>query len=122
MNMYASSTTFHVTDVETSLAHYTDVLGFYKRFRYGDYAGVECGNVQIHLAGPAATNRRGVGQGGLYIFCDDVDAYYEEITARGAKTQGPPKDQEYHMRDFFIEDPDGNIIGLGKKLNRPKGP
>lgn len=122
MMMYASATTFHVADVEASLAHYTKVLGFYKRFRYGEYAGVEYGNVQIHLAGPGAFNRRAVGQSGVYIFCDDIDAYHHEISARGAKIQGSPKDQEYGMRDFFIEDLDGNIIGLGKKIGKPKAP
>lgn len=118
MMMFASATTFHVADVEASLHYYTDVIGFYERFRYGDYAGVENGTVQIHLAGPGATNKRGVGQGGIYIFVDDCDAYYQEITAKGAKTQSPPTDREYGMRDFIIEDPDGNLIGIGKKSKK----
>lgn len=115
MIMHTSATTFHVSNIDAALAYYTDVLGFYERFRFGDYAGVECGNVQIHLSGPMATNKRGVGQGGLYIFCDDCDAYYHEIVLKGAKTQAPPKDYEYGMRDFVIEDPDGNLIGIGQK-------
>ncbi len=115
MIMFASASTFHVTDVEAALRYYTKVLGFFERFRYGEYAGVEYGSVQIHLAGPGATNRRAVGQSGIYIFVDECDAYYAEITARGAKTQAPPTDQEYGMRDFIIEDPDGNLVGIGKK-------
>ncbi len=116
MNTKGSATTFHVADVDAALAWYTGVLGFSERFRFGDYAGVEHGEVQIHLSGPGSTNKRGVGQGGIYIFCDDVDAYYAEITAKGAKPQAPPKDYEYGMRDFATEDPDGNLLGFGQEV------
>lgn len=122
MIMFASATTFHVADVEASLSYYISVLGFYERFRYGEYAGVENGTVQIHLAGPGATNKRDAGQSGVYIFVDECDAYYAEITAKGAKTQTPPQDQEYGMRDFIIEDLDGNLIGIGKKLRMKAQP
>ena len=84
-------------------------------FVFGDYAGVEHGEVQIHLSGPSSTNKRQTGQGGIYIFCDDVDAYHAEITARGAVAQAAPKDYEYGMRDFVITDPDGNLLGFGQE-------
>lgn len=122
MIMFASATTFHVADVEASLCYYTEILGFFERFRYGEYAGVENGAVQIHLAGPGAANKRGAGQSGVYIFVDECDAYYAEITAKGAKTQAPPRDQEYGMRDFIIEDLDGNLVGIGKKLRKKPQP
>lgn len=113
MKPRGSATTFHVSSIAASLSYYTGVLGFAERFRFGDYAGVEYGEVQIHLSGPKAMNKRQVGQGCLYIFCDDCDAYYREITAKGATTQAPPQDYDYGMRDLVIEDPDGNLIGVG---------
>jgi predicted enzyme related to lactoylglutathione lyase len=115
MKTKGSATTFHVANVEAALKFYTEMLGFTKRFVFGDYAGVEHGEVQIHLSGPASTNKREVGQGGIYVFCDDVDAYYAEITAKGAVTQAAPKDYEYGMRDFVITDPDGNLLGFGQE-------
>jgi len=30
----------------------------------------------------------------------------------------PPKDYEYGMRDFVIEDPDGNLIGVGQETRK----
>lgn len=111
-----SATTFHVSDLEAALAYYTGVLGFSERFRFGDYAGVEHGEVQIHLSGPQSMNKRQVGQGSIYIFCDDVDDYYAEITEKGAKAQAEPKDYEYGMRDFVVEDPDGNLVGFGQEV------
>ena len=74
--------------------------------------------MQIHLSGPAATNKRQVGQGGIYIFCGDCDAYYEEVIAKGARAQAPPQDYPYGMRDFVLEDPDGNLIGIGQEATK----
>lgn len=98
------------------MSYFTEVLGFAERFRFGDYGGVAYQEIQIHLSGPTATNKRQVGQGSLYIFADDVDGYYAEIMARGAKTQAPPGDYDYGMRDFVIEDPDGNMIAVGQEI------
>jgi catechol 2,3-dioxygenase-like lactoylglutathione lyase family enzyme len=116
MKPSGSATTFHVSNLEASLAYYTKVLGFSQRFRFGDYAGVEYGSIQIHLSGPNSTNKREIGQGGLYIFCDDVDAYYSEVAPKGARIQSPPKDYEYGMRDFVIEDPDANLVTIGQEI------
>jgi catechol 2,3-dioxygenase-like lactoylglutathione lyase family enzyme len=118
MKAHGSATTFHVADVDASLAFYVQVLGFKERFRFGDYAGVEHGEVQIHLSGPKSTNERQIGQGGIYIFCDDVNGYYTEITAKGAVPQAPPKDYEYGMRDFVVTDPDGNLLGFGQEVRK----
>lgn len=115
MKTFGSATTFHVSDVDAAIKHYTEVLGFSEKFRFGDYAGVQHGDIQIHLSGPAATNKRQIGQGSIYIFCDVVDAYYAEVVSKGARIQAPPKDYEYGMRDFVIEDPDGNLIGIGQE-------
>jgi catechol 2,3-dioxygenase-like lactoylglutathione lyase family enzyme len=115
MKTFGSATTFHVSDLEGSLKFYTDVLGFSERFRFGDYAGVQHGEVQIHLSGPKATNKRQIGQGSIYIFCDAVDDYYREVTTKGATVQAPPRDYEYGMRDFVIEDPDKNLVAFGQE-------
>jgi predicted enzyme related to lactoylglutathione lyase len=118
MKTQGSATAFQISDLASSLKFYTQVLGFSERFRFGEYAGVEHGEVQIHLAGPTVPNKREIGQGSIYIFCDDVDAYYEEITAKGASAQAAPKDYDYGMRDFVITDPDGNLIAFGQETKR----
>jgi predicted enzyme related to lactoylglutathione lyase len=44
---------------------------------------------------------------GLVIGCDDVDAAYEELRARGARFSGPPEDMPWG-RFASLQDPDGN--------------
>lgn len=116
MKAFSAATTFHVSDLEASLRYYTEVLGFTQRFRFGNYAGVEYDDVQIHLSGPGSTNKRQVGQGSIYLFCDEVDEYYKLITGRGAAAQNPPRDYEYGMRDFVVEDPDQNLVAFGHEV------
>ena len=116
MKTCGSATTFQVSSVAASLRYYVEMLGFAERFQFGDYAGVEHGEVQIHLSGPQAGNKRQVGQGGIYIFCDDVDGYYAELESRGCVAQCAPQDYAYGMRDFVVEDPDGNLVGFGQEI------
>ncbi len=118
MKTHGSATTFQVSNLDASLKFYTEKLGFSEQFRFGDYAGVEYEGVQIHLSGSQATNKRQVGQGGIYIFCDGVDSYYAEVTAKGVTIQAPPKDHANGMRDLVIEDPDGNLLGVGEESKK----
>ena len=106
---------FVVKDVLRSVEHYRDVLGFHTEFTYGQptfYAGVERDNVAIHFQA-ASESKRQPGHGGVNIFVTDVDALYHELKARGASTLNEPKDYPYGMRDFDINDPDGNQLCFG---------
>lgn len=109
---------FQVADVETSLRHYTEVLGFSADFRFGDYAGVKPGEVCLHLC-RHSIHQRPVGGGTAYIFCaEPVDAYHAELGSRGAKLIAPPRDYAYGMRDFMVADPDGNHLAFGCKSEK----
>ena len=110
-----AATVFVVQDVLRSVEHYRDVLGFHTEFTYGQptfYAGVERGAVVIHLQAASETKRQ-PGQGAVNIFVTDVDALYQELKSRGAKTLNEPKDYAYGMRDFDINDLDGNHLCFG---------
>jgi len=103
---------FQVSNVESALKYYVEVLGFAENFRFGDYAGVSLGEACFHLSGHSVHDRP-LGGGTAYIFCDEVDTYCAEIKARGAVLKNEPKDYDYGMRDFVVVDPDGNHIGFG---------
>ena len=110
-----AATVFVVRDVGESVAHYRDVLGFRVEFTYGEpafYAGLERGEVTIHLQAATDTDRQ-TGQAAIYIFVTGVDALYEELRSHGALVLGEPNDYPYGMRDFAIKDPDGNQLVFG---------
>lgn len=123
VSLCGAATVFVVQDVLRSVEHYRDVLGFHTEFTYGQptfYAGVERGAVVIHLQAASETKRQ-PGQGAVNIFVTDVDALYQELKLRGAKTLNEPKDYAYGMRDFDINDLDGNHLCFGME-SKPQPP
>lgn len=117
MTPECAATVVHITDLDASIRYYTTVLGFQLDFQAGHLAGIQYGNVFIHLSAPAEfVNTRAIGEGHLYVFCDEVDEYYTDITNKGAISICAPGDRHYNMRDFAIKDLDGNILSFGKSL------
>ena len=123
VSLIGAATVFVVRDVLRAVEHYRDVFGFQVEFTYGEptfYAGVERGGVLIHLQA-ASEIRRQPGQAAINVFVDDVDALYDELKSRGARTLNEPKDYPYGMRDFDVEDLDGNrfCFGMESKTSSP---
>jgi uncharacterized glyoxalase superfamily protein PhnB len=47
------------------------------------------------------------------VFVTEVDAPHDELKSRGATIVHPPGDRPYGMRDFDIDDLDGNRLTFG---------
>ena len=111
---------FQVANLGAALAFYRDVLGFEEDFRFGNYAGVKLGAINLHLAEQIAGGRseytKPLGSGIAYIFCDEVDGYYEQIKKRGARTRYAPQDFPYGLREFMAIDLDGNHLAFGSEI------
>lgn len=112
MKPNSSATVFGVKNVDAALKFYTEILGFTEDFRFGEYAGIKYGEVFIHLSQNHA-DMKPPGSGAIYIFCDEVDAFYAEIKAKGCDTRTEPQDWPYGMRDFIVIDIDGNQVSFG---------
>ena len=115
MKTTSVSPILQVADLKQSLSFYCDVLGFTKEFAYGEppfYGGVKLGEVILHLCTSAENDGRR-GRGSAYVFCDEVDAYYGEVTGRGVEVTSRLETYPYGMRDFQVKDPDGNLICFG---------
>lgn len=54
----------------------------------------------------------------LYIDVDDVDALWADLKDRVTVSEAIT-DQFYGMRDFWIEDPNGTIVGFGQQIAKP---
>jgi catechol 2,3-dioxygenase-like lactoylglutathione lyase family enzyme len=113
MKISGAATVLPVNDVERSLRFFVDVLEFSEVFRMPNYAGVERGEAVIHLSHHTNPNTGKPGCGSVYVFCDEVDGYYQELVARGAVVPAAPKNYAYGMRDFVVHDPDDNRISFG---------
>ncbi|HET7535877.1 MAG TPA: VOC family protein [Candidatus Didemnitutus sp.] len=106
---------FAVKNVDATVKYFVDVLGFKQDFRFEEYASVTRGELALHVTS-AGVFPRPIGGGTAYIFVEDVDKYFKEVSARGARLKQGLQDQPYGLRDFTVEDPDGNLLSFGKIL------
>lgn len=102
----------HVKDVVAAAAFYRDVLGFTWDFGDEVYAVVWRDNSAIHFVRDER-NPTGVH---LFQWVKDVDAYLEEIVARGAEVSSGPTDQPYGIREIGLRDINGVGIVFGQDI------
>lgn len=117
MKTLSSTVVIHVTDLNRALAYYTTILGFTEDFKFEAYAGLFLDQVNIHLSGP---NNPGMHKmPGATLFCievDDVDTYFNTILPKGALIATPLEDRYYGLRDFAVNDHDGNTLVFGSTI------
>ena len=94
-----------VADVEQAQIYYRDVLGFDIVWTYPDKSigGVARDGIAIFLS-----KQNDVSPNRHWIFADDIDATFEEMKARGANITEGIENKSWNLRQFTIEDPDGN--------------
>jgi glyoxylase I family protein len=107
-----------VDDIDVSLMFWRDRLGFtIVQQAEGDdgrvfWCRLERGSSSIMLQaaaaedGPAKERGRGVT---LYFVCDDVDAFFAEVSSRGWKVD-PPTVAYYGMRQLYLSEPNGYFV------------
>ncbi len=119
------SFTIYVSDQDRANAFYTQKLGFQERLDAPmdpDTRWVELapgsGETSLVLAKPVeampgyALAKSMIGTFATFIFAvDDINATYQELTARGVEFLDPPSQQPWGWW-ATIKDPDGNVIGL----------
>ena len=115
-----ASPVFVVENVKSSVEHYRKALGFRVEFTHGEpasYAGIEGlpGRLPRYVA---RDSKRKAGQSAIYVFVTDVDALHRELKSRGARIVNAPRDYPYGMRDFDVEDLDGNSLCFGMDLKK----
>ena len=95
-----------VVDVERAQKHYRDVLGFEVGWLYPgkEIGAVSRGNVAIFFRKRARPFEPGVH----WVFAEDLDATYEELKSSGAKIVAPLQKMPWGLRQFTVEDLDGN--------------
>jgi predicted enzyme related to lactoylglutathione lyase len=105
-----------VSDVETVLPFYRDVLGLTFLFSPSpNLAFLEAGGVRIMLSTPQGAGT--VGHNSiLYFRVTEIESTYTALVERGATNERAPelaaKLPDHELWMGFMRDPDGNLIGL----------
>ncbi|HEX7090841.1 MAG TPA: VOC family protein [Longimicrobiales bacterium] len=98
---------FRVTDLEASLAYYTEKLGFAHDWGERGIASVSRGDCTILLT-EWVQGQRGSW---VWIGVEDAGALHEELVARGARIRIPPTNYRWAF-EMQVEDLDGNVLRL----------
>ncbi len=117
-----------VRNVRQAAEYYRDVLGFELDpvdgvFQpspdepQGVYAIVRRGGVWIHFQirrGEFPERKRQPLERDVYIYIDDLETVYADLTQRGAVVRQRPAATPYGLREFVVEDPDGYRLAFGE--------
>jgi len=106
-----------VKDIQRAHDFYTRTFGFEKTFENGDPVGfmiLERDDAELHLTlqpghKPAPFNV-------AHMMVDNVDALHAICRQHGLRIIKGLKDQDYGLRAFVFEDPDGNRIDVGQPI------
>ncbi len=95
-----------VVDVERAQEHYRDTLGFDIAWLY---PGKEIGAVSRDNVAIFFRRRRPPFEPSVnWIFAADIDATYDELRSLGARIVEPLETKPWGLRQFTVEDLDGN--------------
>ncbi|HYV20051.1 MAG TPA: VOC family protein [Verrucomicrobiae bacterium] len=108
-----------VADVERAQRHYRDALGFQIGWLTPDkeIGAVSRGDAAIFLRKRTPPFEPAVH----WVFARDVDATYHELKGLGATIVEPIENKPWGMRQFTVEDLDGNRFYFHHDLPQTKG-
>ena len=117
----------YTRDIEAGIRFYRDLLGFTETFRtpaegIPSHAEFQLDGFTVGLGTVEAAKRvhgidasPGTPAMVLVVWCDNVDAAYEDLVAAGVPAIQPPHDTGNNNRNALLRDPDGNLVEIVSK-------
>ena len=117
--MISSTAIFASSDIEATLAHYKDVLGFESSWTWGEpptFGSATMGGVTImfNLQPELAARVQGHQH---WIKVDDADELYRLHQAKGAMVVQEIEDKPWGVREYVVEDPNGYHLRFAGPLS-----
>ena len=104
--------TFTVSDLGRAIWFYEEVLGLQKKYEFQDYAGFDCGGVEIGLKTWGGLEKPRKGEPCVNFLVEDVDEAYKTLRQRGVTFLKEPDDTPWGGRIALFTDPDGNLLQI----------
>lgn len=103
--------TFTVSNLEQAVDFYGRVLGLPKKYQFSNYAGFDCGGVEIGLV-PGDVAAHPAGAPVVDLLVQDMDTSCRLLSGKGVRFLKEPHDTAWGGRIALFADPDGNMLQL----------
>lgn len=106
-----------VKNMAKACTFYSEVLGFTKVFGNGNPVGfmiLKRDHGELHLT--LQPNHKTAVFNIAHLLVDDVDRLHAVCVEYGLRVIKSLKDQEYGLRAFVFEDPNGNRMDVGQQI------
>lgn len=108
-----------VTEIEQSRQFYEQGLGFTVDWLWRPeeggpaFAQISRDSLRIYLS-----EDKSAAGGMLYLYVDNVDAWYKELLKNSVAVQALPHDEYWGNREMSLLDPDGNQLQICTPINK----
>jgi len=111
LNIRTVNITFHVSNLQETVAFYEHILSLRKKSQWATYAVFDLCGIML---GVEPGGEKGVKKGvpDIYLQVDNVDEAFRELKGKGVKFLTEPKDQNWGARTAKFADPDENAFIL----------
>jgi len=106
------SVTLTVEDLRRAIGFYEGVLELTKKYEFKDYAGFDCGGVEIGVKTWGEREKPRAGEPCIDLLVGDVDSVYRRLVGKGVEFSKEPHDAVWGARIALLKDPDGNVLQL----------
>jgi catechol 2,3-dioxygenase-like lactoylglutathione lyase family enzyme len=106
--------TLSVADLDSAVKFYEKILGLQKKYAFKDYAGFDCGGVEIGLKTWGEREEPRKGEPCLNFLVDDADGTYRALKGKGVRFIEEPTEAQWGARIALFLDPDGHLLQLSQ--------
>ena len=116
-----------VDDLERSIAFYRDHLGFHFDDPWGGFYAIgRRDGFELHLkCAPEDPEERASRRENLHLDAAvgvvGIEELYRQLVERGVSILKPLEPTPWGTLDFYLEDPDGNVLNFGGQPSRSAG-
>jgi len=112
---------YHVSDLASAKAWYTDALGVSPYFDEPFYVGFNVGGYELGLDPDTSEVPSGAAGSVVYWGVTDADSAYARLLEMGARPHAPIQDVGGGVRIGSVLDPFGNVFGIVENPNFTTG-
>lgn len=102
--------TLAASDPDKAVEFYENVLDLEKKYEFRDYAGFDCGGVELGLRTWGGREPRRKSEPHIDFLVDDVDAAVKELRNASIEIIDEPTNTLWGGRVAAFADPDGNVL------------